>query len=224
MSEQSLEETVKRLQAKVDELERRAGPPRASRRAKRLVVGLGLGVLVTAGLALAQPVPNVFAPDAPARADEVNTNFADLVTRLGALTTRVATLETTNVPPGTIAFFDVATCPSGWSAYGAARGRTIVGLPVGGMVGGTQGGAALTNLENRTHGHQWARWDGPNLDWYSFTSTGTEEVITNWSDGMDSAGSGGYPLEASNATSRSHFTDRQGSVMPYVQLLACRKN
>lgn len=221
MDEKSLEETVTQLQAKVNALER-------GRHSSRRWLVVGLGVLVTAGLALAQPVPNVFAPDTPARADQVNVNFADLVTRLGALTTRVATLETTNVPAGTIAFFELTICPNGWTPYDPARGRTIVGLPstfaADGGLGGTQGGTPLSDRENRSHGHQWSRFDGPNLDWYSYNSLGVEEVVINWTDGMDSAGSGDYPLELGAATSRGLYTDRQSSLMPYLQLLACKKN
>ncbi len=56
------------------------------------------------------------------------------------------------VPTGSVMFFDLDACPAGWSPLDAARGRAIVGLPTGGTLGGTVG-AALGDLENRTHTH-----------------------------------------------------------------------
>lgn len=53
------------------------------------------------------------------------------------------------VPGGAIMLFDSATCPAGWTEYTAARGRTIVGVPSGGTVGGTVG-SALADLATRT--------------------------------------------------------------------------
>jgi hypothetical protein len=54
------------------------------------------------------------------------------------------------VPAGLLAF-TTGTCPSGWAEYTPARGRYLVGLPVGGTNGGTVG-TALTPVENRPAG------------------------------------------------------------------------
>ena len=51
-------------------------------------------------------------------------------------------------PSGAIMFFNLASCPSGWTELTAARGRYLVGLTSGGTLAGTAG-TALTNLENR---------------------------------------------------------------------------
>jgi hypothetical protein len=56
------------------------------------------------------------------------------------------------VPSGAVMFFDLPSCPSGWTELAAARGRAIVGLPSGGASLGTVG-TPLTNLEDRAHAH-----------------------------------------------------------------------
>src|SRR4051794_35267678 len=54
-------------------------------------------------------------------------------------------------PSGAVMFFDVAACPSGWSAYDAGRGRYLVGLPSGAAAGATVG-TALADQEDRPTG------------------------------------------------------------------------
>ena len=63
------------------------------------------------------------------------------------------------MPAGTVAYFNRASCPSGWSALASAQGRFLVGLPAGGTLAGTVG-SALANLGTIVHTH-------------SFTATGT---------------------------------------------------
>ncbi len=53
------------------------------------------------------------------------------------------------VPTNTVVFYNGTSCPSGWSELTAARGRTVVGLPLSGTATGTVG-TALTNLGTRT--------------------------------------------------------------------------
>ncbi len=100
-----------------------------------------------------------------------------------------------SAPSGAVMFFNLSSCPSGWSELTAARGRYPVGLPSGGTLAGTQG-TALSNLENRvphTHSEQWYTdcmyWPGNR--WLFMTHTSTAIPGTN---------------------------------APYIQLLACQKN
>lgn len=60
--------------------------------------------------------------------------------------------ECGSVPTGSVMYFDLDQCPTGWSPFDAARGRAIVGTPASGTRGGTVGNA-LTDLENRVHTH-----------------------------------------------------------------------
>lgn len=60
---------------------------------------------------------------------------------------------------GEVFFTTGASCPTGSSAYAAAQGFAVVGLPSGGTNAGTVG-TALTNLQDKTHTHTYT--DVPN--------------------------------------------------------------
>ena len=55
------------------------------------------------------------------------------------------------VPSGAVSFFNLDTCPTGWTALTEAQGRYLVGLPSGGTRAATVG-TALSNTENRAVG------------------------------------------------------------------------
>ena len=190
-------------------------------------------------------VPNVFAPNRPARASEVNANFDALEEAVNDVHARLAVIESRTgelVPAGTIAFFATAGCPTGWTAYGAANGRYVVAAPSGGTVGGTVGATPMTNLENRTHTHgiahrhQWARYNDGSHTWYSFTSDAVGSAQAAVYDYGCSAGvSGGgsrrpFTLEATrsmytgDALQTTSGTADTGAIAPYIQLRACQKS
>lgn len=160
-----------------------------------------------------------------------------------------------NFPSGAVAFFDLAACPTGWSELVEARGRLVVGLQPGGTLRGTQGNA-LSNLEVRTHNHfvtnstqtsssgahrhQWASLssNGTGPEWRSFDTNGAPVSVFQWTNGIDDAGSGIYPLTASPpvalytsmSTAHEHTinfasvpTTVAAGGLPYLQLLTCRK-
>lgn len=105
-----------------------------------------------------------------------------------------------SVPSGAVMFFNLSSCPSGWSELTAARGRYPVGLPSGGTLAGTKG-TALSNLENRvapcnhTHYESWYTdcmyWPGNRWLFMTYTIPDPGTAGTN---------------------------------APYIQLLACQKN
>jgi hypothetical protein len=64
-----------------------------------------------------------------------------------------------SVPAGAVMMFDRSACPEGWSELAAARGRTLVGLDAGGVLGATVG-AALADREDRVHAHSASASDG----------------------------------------------------------------
>lgn len=216
MNDPSVEQRLEALQARLATLERR-----------RNLSVLAAAVVVVAGLALAQPTGLItFAADTPARSSEVNDNFTYLNNRITTLDTRVTTVNSAlttslseRLPAGTIAFFAATTCPTTWQVYGPLRGRTVVGLPSTGAVtsvgGVLDGGFPL-------HAHEWARFDLQN-DWYSWNITGGIQRIIDWNDGMDSAGSGEYPLSVNAGLPLNWFTATVETGMPYVQLLPCQK-
>lgn len=55
----------------------------------------------------------------------------------------------TRLPSGAVMFFDLSSCPSGWSEFAGLQGRVPLGLPAGGM-GGLTVGTALTAGGSRT--------------------------------------------------------------------------
>jgi len=133
---------------------------------------------------------------------------------------------TDNFPAGAVAYFDLATCPSGWSELTAARGRTIVGVPLGGTVGGTQE-SPLSDLEARqhvhsysasvtttaagVHDHVWAAINqvGSDVQWTSYDVSGNLMLAFVWGNGIGNEGSGIYPLAGQPNT--TYYTTRASS-------------
>ena len=112
------------------------------------------------------------------------------------------------IPSGAVMFFNLASCPAGWTEMTAARGRYIVGLVSGGTLGGTAG-TALTNRENRAtgaHVHQYTRTLRTSAD-------------------ADSQGSGNFfaALSSPQDTTAVKGGAVAGTNAPYIQLLACVK-
>ena len=108
-----------------------------------LRVGIPFLVLSVAAVALAEPI--VFTDGQTLTAAELNTNVGYLV------------------PSGAVVSFNLSACPTGWSAYAAAGGRTIIGVnPADGNglsqrnLGDTPGEEThtmtLTELVSHTHG------------------------------------------------------------------------
>jgi len=138
------------------------------------------------------------------------------------------------VPVGTIAFFNAASCPGGWSEVVETRGRYVVGIQPGASAGQPVGnelplvGGGL--MENRPVG-QHTHTVPPGL------LNDTREVV--W----QGAAGGGYPAYRDIAINppmepfwfggiEPGFPPAQvddagvvpGTPAPYIQLLACQKN
>jgi len=111
---------------------------------------------------------------------------------------------------GLIAAFS-GSCPSGWTEYTAARGRTIVGTPSGGTDEGTVG-TALTDLGTRTitdvpaHTHD--------IKWR--TGSYGSDVATTFYSGAKYTWETG-PIETVGSASVD-------VTMPYIQLTYCEKD
>lgn len=135
-------------------------------------------------------------------------------------------------PSGAVMFFNLASCPSGWSELTAAQGRFILSRPAGGTLGATVG-SALANQEARKAGAHWHgvanaiqgythidsvygapfRTDGGRSDNTWTTVSGYRQVVT-----------------ATGYGSLTNFTAMTGPSLPdtlpapYIQLLACQKD
>jgi len=131
----------------------------------------------------------------------------------------------TSAPSGMILFFNLTSCPSGWSEVTTARGRYLVGLPSGGTLAGTAG-QQLTNLENRPVGqHTHTAYDSPHRhSIYHVSSVGLA--------GTDFQQASSTMAFLYNQTTGGSYTGvtlaNSGTVAgtnaPYVQLLVCQKN
>ena len=130
-------------------------------------------------------------------------------------------------PAGAVMHFDLASCPSGWSPYGAAVGRYLVGI--GGTAGrGVQIGTALGVNENRATGRHTHTVNDPghihvvDYDTEQLANTGNTIGGTKMQGGSDSG----------QKNSRLAFTGITianagavaGTNAPYLQLIVCKKN
>ena len=127
-------------------------------------------------------------------------------------------------PSGAIMFFNLASCPSGWTELTAARGRYLVGLTSGGTLAGTAG-TALTNLENRAVGSHTHAVTDPG---HSHTFTGLSSVIGTYGPHSYSAYVNSYTSVTTDSATTGISIASSGSVAgtnaPYLQLLICQKN
>ncbi|MBI2139501.1 hypothetical protein HYU14_01145 [Candidatus Woesearchaeota archaeon] len=131
------------------------------------------------------------------------------------------------IPSGAVMFFDLSTCPSGWTEFTDGRGRYIVGLPSGGTLKGTVG-TTLTNIENRpvgkhTHGvtdpkHSHTIDKPP-------TRKDPDEGIIHGQAGKDNIGSGTFDtLASATGIIINNAGSVSGTNAPYIQLLVCKKD
>jgi hypothetical protein len=129
-------------------------------------------------------------------------------------------------PAGAVMFFDLASCPSGWSEYTAGRGRYIVGNPSAGTLGAAVG-TALSDTENRPTGqHTHAVIDPGHVHGVDYD---TEQLANegNTIGGTHMVGSNSKTEFSSTAFTGITIADAgtvAGTNAPYVQLTACRKD
>lgn len=130
-------------------------------------------------------------------------------------------------PAGAVMFFNLAACPSGWSEMTDARGRYVVGLPPGGMLGGGAG-TPLTNQEIRPVGQH-----NHDVILPSHNHTHAVGLLGSMTPIQVAAGAGAFVLapgnsisinSGGNGTIASQNTGVSGTNAPYIQLLVCQKS
>ncbi len=124
------------------------------------------------------------------------------------------------VPAGFVGFFNLSSCPTGWSELTAARGRYLVGLPSGGNLAGTKG-TALSNLEDRSVGqHNHAVADPGHA--HGLGGGGAAGARAPWTGASDEdygnvhTALTGITINSSGAVA--------GTNAPYLQFLVCEKD
>ncbi len=137
-------------------------------------------------------------------------------------------------PSGAVVFFNLSTCPAGWSELTAARGRYVVGLPASGTIAGVAG-TALTDLENRPTGlHNHAVIDPGHghlypMNWgYAATPSDLTKPRRPLFDFKPADAIGRPDVPDEDAAFTGIIIGNAGSVggtnAPYIQLLACQKS
>lgn len=124
-----------------------------------------------------------------------------------------------------IAFFNLSSCPSGWTEFTAARGRYIVALPSGGTLASTTG-TALTDLENRAVGQHTHPITDPGHT-HVDTVAGGGGASTGAQASGDRAGAIASVFNSGSSTTGLSITatgTTAGTNAPYIQLLACQKS
>lgn len=154
------------------------------------------------------------------------------------------------IPSGLIALFS-GDCPTGWTEYTAARGRFLVGVPLGGT-NASATGTALTNLGARTitdvpshlhaidppatvSGTSGNHSHGPPADGkadayvvydnaagYVWGASGGTAFSASVNTGA--AGSHGHTTDIAQFDSASTGSASVDVTMPYIQLRCCEKN
>lgn len=130
------------------------------------------------------------------------------------------------VPAGAIVYFNLSSCPAGWTNFVNGQGRYIVGLNPGGTLA-LQVGTALANGGNRPVGqHTHAVIDPGHVhsvpfDTEMLANQGNTIGGTKQSGGTDS-GNKNSALAHTGITIANSGTVA-GTNAPYVQMLACRK-
>jgi hypothetical protein len=128
------------------------------------------------------------------------------------------------VPAGAVMFFNLPSCPQGWSELTTARGRYVVGLPSGGTLG-AQLGTPLTNLENRPVGQHTHTISDPGHT--HSINTGNDNTVNNncVQTGANSCNQGPRNTNsAGTGISIQNTGTTAGTNAPYIQLLVCQKS
>ncbi len=120
--------------------------------------------------------------------------------------TTQATATSGAIPSGAVMFFNLASCPTSWTALTTAQGRYLVGLPSGGTLAGTIG-TALSNLENRAVG----------LHSHTYTVRPNSNVNIG-------SGSTNIYIDVPSSSQTNDAGSVAGTNAPYIQFLVCQKD
>lgn len=136
---------------------------------------------------------------------------------------------TVGIPLGAVVFFTssdgIGECPPGWSVFEEARGRYIVGLPVGGSVNGIVG-TPLKNMENRPVGEHTHEVIDPGHSQYKSMCSEDDAVEDGWNRiGCEWDRRSFYQKQITETGISIQNTGTvPGTNAPYIQLLACRRD
>ncbi len=176
---------------------------------------------VTAGTSLTVALWDLIVDDLLGLMTAIDTNITSITTNATNIAANTSNITAT-MPTGAVLYFNLSSCPAGWSPLNAAQGRYLVGLPSGGSLGAAVGNS-LSNLENRPVGRHTHAVSDPGH------SHGIEQV--SGSDGITwslSRGASGTSFIQSTTDTTGIAINNSGDVngtnAPYLQLLVCEKD
>ncbi len=149
--------------------------------------------------------------------------------RVKALEALVAAIPPGGEAPGQVAYFNSPTCPSGWSELTAARGRYLVGLNSGGVLGAAVGND-LSDQQNRAVGQHNHGVSDPGHTHSVTIGASNDDASEGLATGLVDTANNPQDLsvvpESSDETTGITINNAggtSGTNAPYLQLLACQK-
>ncbi len=127
------------------------------------------------------------------------------------------------LPSGAVMFFNLSTCPSGWTDYSSAQGRYLVGKLPGGTLGATVGTAFTVDQENRAVGQHNHPITDPGHT-HNLKAGGVGGAGGSYTVNPDQPAVPGFIANATTGITVNATGTVTGTNAPYIQLLACQKS
>jgi hypothetical protein len=160
------------------------------------------------------PVPFTFAPNTVANASQMMANFQSIINSGNAVSADLAAriASKSPLPSGTIAFFNLTSCPAGWTLKSTWNDRFVRGLDLGAGKdpGNTLSQLAASRLQSHTH---------------SVSGTGDTNTAAGANALFGSAFSTVVSVTKTSSYNRAVTSGDDADGFPkYVKLLICKKN